>query len=146
MEPFNFHSVAVHSHLGMLQNVIQRMAENSRNCKLWCVTTLSAIIFFAAREDKPDLILLALIPLALFSFLDTYYLSLEQRFRSTYDQLLGRINRGEYGPDNAFQIKPADWCWQVLSRSISSSSIWLFYLVASGAIVAVLLYYRIWGS
>ena len=32
-------SDAVQTHLTILQGIIQRMADNSRSCKLWCITT-----------------------------------------------------------------------------------------------------------
>ena len=45
MDSFNPGSPAVQSHLEMLQGVIQRMAENSRSCKFWSITALSAVLF-----------------------------------------------------------------------------------------------------
>ena len=50
MDSFNLGSPAVQSHLEMLQGVIQRMAENSRSCKFWSITALSAVLFLAARS------------------------------------------------------------------------------------------------
>ena len=34
----NAESSAVQKHLEIMQGVIQRMGENSRSCKVWCVT------------------------------------------------------------------------------------------------------------
>ena len=54
---------AVQTHLTMMQGVIGRMAENSRSCKVWCVTLVAAVLVFggpdwrsAARADSlgPD--------------------------------------------------------------------------------------------
>ena len=42
----------IQAHLSIVQRVIQRMAENSRSCKLWCVTWVSAVLFFVARSDS----------------------------------------------------------------------------------------------
>lgn len=38
------------------------MAENSRSCKLWCVTLESAVSFFVARSGNPEHTLIALVP------------------------------------------------------------------------------------
>ena len=85
---FKFDTAAVQSHLEMLQGVIQRMAENSRSCKLWSITALSAVLFLAARTGTPWHMLIALVPLFLFLLLDVYYLSLERRFRGSYECML----------------------------------------------------------
>ena len=54
------------------------MAENSRSCKVWCVTLVSAVLVLVARTEKPEYALIALIPAVLFLILDTYYLALER--------------------------------------------------------------------
>ena len=78
-------SSAVRTHLNIMQGVIQRMAENSRACKFWCVTIASATLVLVARTERPEY---ALIPSALFFILDAYYLALERRFRSSYSTFL----------------------------------------------------------
>ena len=39
----NHESSAVQKHLEIMQGVITRMAENSRSCKVWCVTLVAAV-------------------------------------------------------------------------------------------------------
>ena len=80
-------SSAVQKHLEIMQGVIQRMAENSRSCKVWCVTLVSAILVLVARTGKADHALIALAPTVLFYVLDAYYLGLERRFRNSYERL-----------------------------------------------------------
>ena len=53
MQPSSETSSAVQTHLTIVQGVIQRMAENSRSCKLWCITLVSAVLFFAVRSGAP---------------------------------------------------------------------------------------------
>lgn len=43
-------SPSVQTHLNIMQGVIQRMAENSRACKFWCVTIVSATLVLVARQ------------------------------------------------------------------------------------------------
>ena len=45
---------AVHTHLTMLQGVINRMASNSAACKTWCAA-LSVAVFILAFAQSIDL-------------------------------------------------------------------------------------------
>ena len=71
-------SAAVQKHLEIMQGVINRMAENSRSCKVWCVTLVAATLVLVARTGEPQHALIALVPTLLFLFLDSYYLVLSQ--------------------------------------------------------------------
>ena len=132
MGSFDFESSVAQSHLEMMQGVIQRMAENSRSCKLWSITALSAVLFLAARTGIPWYTLIALIPLLLFFLLDVYYLSLERRFRCSYNGLLGMLRSGTYGTHEAYLIAPANFSVNVLVKCLRSPSIYLYYPLAFG--------------
>ena len=49
----NEESPAVRTHLEIMQAVIGRMAENSRSCKVWCVTLVSAVLVLVAEQAAP---------------------------------------------------------------------------------------------
>ena len=134
---FDFGTPAVQSHLEMLQGIIQRMAENSRSCKLWSITAVSAVLFLAARTGVPWHTLIALVPLSLFFLLDIYYLSLERRFRSSYRCTLRKLRNGTYGPEDAYQIVPVDFSIGILVKCLRSPSVWLYYPLALVVAVAV---------
>ena len=127
---FDFGTPAVQSHLEMLQGVIQRMAENSRSCKLWSITALSAVLFLAARTGVPWYTLIALVPLSLFFLLDVYYLALERRFRDSYECILEKLRNGTYGPENVYQIVPASLSIGILMKCLRSPSVYLYYPLA----------------
>ena len=130
---------AVQSHLEMLQGVIQRMAENSRSCKLWSITALSAVLFLAARTGVPWYTLIALVPLSLFFLLDVYYLSLERRFRGSYECMLEKLRSGTYGLGDVYQIVPVDFSIGILMKCLRSPSVYLYYplaLAIAGAVLA----------
>ena len=76
--PLNEESSSVQTHLTIMQGVINRMAENSRSCKVWCVTLVAATLVLVARTGEPQHALIALVPTLLFLFLDSYYLALNQ--------------------------------------------------------------------
>ena len=99
-------SPAVQKHLEIMQGVIQRMAENSRSCKVWCVTLVAAILVLVARTGKADHALIALAPTALFYVLDAYYLMLERRFRKSYNNFVGKVQAGEVCASDLFAVTP----------------------------------------
>lgn len=69
-------SPSVHTHLGILQSVVQRMADNSASCKTWCITIVSAVMVVVADKSNPKLFWLAIMPIPVFLVLDVYYLAL----------------------------------------------------------------------
>ncbi|WP_395741136.1 hypothetical protein [Prosthecobacter sp.] len=74
-------------HLEFIQAVITRMAGNSFLIRGWSVTRVSALVALAAKDSQKEFAILSLIPCAMFWFLDAYYLSLERRFRSLYNEV-----------------------------------------------------------
>lgn len=71
-------SVAIQTHLGIIQNVIQRMSSNSSSCKAWCITLVSAVLVIVADKGKSEYAYIALLPTLVFAALDAYYLALEK--------------------------------------------------------------------
>ncbi len=68
----------------LLQGAITRMASNSFLLKGWNVTLVSALLGVAAREGKPEMALVALVPVLALWGLDAYYLALERKFRGLW--------------------------------------------------------------
>ena len=70
-------------YLQMLQGNIERMAANSANCKAWMVTIVSALTALQCSVQALNgWILLGLLPIVLFWYLDVYYLHLERGMRN----------------------------------------------------------------
>lgn len=70
-------------YLSMLQGNIERMAGNSANCKTWMVTIVSALMALqCSLDDLNRWILLGILPIVLFWYLDVYYLHLERGMRN----------------------------------------------------------------
>ena len=133
-------SPAVHAHLTIMQGVITRMADNSRHCKVWCVTLVAATLVLVARTGEPQHALIALIPTLLFLVLDAYYLALEKAFRNSYDEFVKKLHQGELAPVDIYKVKRIGMGWKLTGRCLRSVSIWLFYpLVAATIVLAWLL-------
>lgn len=129
-------SPAVQKHLDIMQGVITRMAENSRSCKIWCVTLVSAVLILVARTGEPQHALIALAPTILFYFLDAYYLSLERAFRSSYSEFVNKLHSDKLILTDLYKVTPKGSipkgvAWAVF-RSIST---WPFYLMVAVTIV-----------
>ena len=128
---------AVQAHLGMMQDVIRRMSDNSRSCKLWCVTLVAAALVLAASVGNGIYPLLALVPIIALGFLDVYYLSLEQRFRNSYNEFVWKLHDGSLDQTEVFVIKPSNGTMRHLWKSTRSASVWPFYPALAIVIVAV---------
>jgi hypothetical protein len=74
-------------HMEMIQTVIARMAGNSSLVRGWALTLTGALLGFAVDRSDSGLAATALIPVAFFWGLDTYYLRTERLFRALYNSV-----------------------------------------------------------
>ncbi len=135
--PINRDSPSVQTYLQMLQGVITRMAGNSASCKTWCVTLVAAIAALGVSADEDSLVLLAPLPILIFSLLDAYYLGVERDFRDKYNTFVGRIHQEEASENELFQLKPPKgWLRRlgITVRAVGSASILPFYGILGAAV------------
>ncbi len=85
---------AVQAHVNMMQGIINRMAQNSANCKNWAIPIVSAILMLALEKGVVPTAT-AYIPLVLFYVLDCYYLGLERKFRDQQRNFITKLNEGK---------------------------------------------------
>lgn len=127
---FGPESDAVRTHLEIMQGVVSRMADNSRSCKVWCVTLVAAVLFLSARSDGADVALVALAPAVLFWVLDAYYLSQERAFRKSYDAFVAKVHDGSLDVGDLYGVHASGsevrkFFWRVFL----SFAVWPFYLM-----------------
>lgn len=77
-------------HLQFIQDVINRLAQNSFAVKGWSITLSAGIFTFLLSQDPtkqvhPIAYLIVIIPSVVFWLLDAYYLQQERLFRCLYD-------------------------------------------------------------
>ena len=137
----NHESLAVQKHLEIMQGVIARMAENSRSCKVWCVTLVAATLVLVARTGEPRHALIALAPMALFYVLDAYYLMLERRFRVSYKTFVGKVHAGKVCVSDVYAVTPEGF----VVRGFLWSMFWSFSVLSfyAAVVVTVLLAWRL---
>lgn len=93
-------------YLQMMQENITRMAGNSANAKTWLITIVTG--FFAIGCSIKDLdwwLLLAIIPIVVFWYIDAYYLSLERALRNREQIYINLMNSLESTGDNLIDEK-----------------------------------------
>lgn len=140
---------AVIAHINMMQGIINRMADNSRSCKQWCILVVSAILTLATKDAGAQLNMydLCLIPIVMFCFLDSYYLALEKQARDSMKEFVGKLNLHEevekfvfcvsIGNANTSEndnkcsierwIRKVFHFWMNIFRAIKSVSVWPYY-------------------
>ena len=70
-------------YLQMMQDNISRMASNSSNCKTWMITLVAGFCAIGCSIEKLNgWIFLAIAPVLVFWYLDTFYLELERKMRN----------------------------------------------------------------
>lgn len=131
---FKEDSQAIQAHLNITQSIIQRMAANCTSCKTWCITLVSAILVIVTDKGKPQYTLIALIPTILFLALDTYYLSLEEMFRNSYNSFIEKLHSGKLAMADLYVVSSSGNIWKTFFFSLLSFSIWPFYITLLGMI------------
>ena len=121
-------SPSVQTHLGILQNVIQRMGANSSSCKAWCITVVSAVLVVVADKGKPDFAFIALIPTLLFLALDAYYLALEKGVRASYNDFVKKLHEGSAKAEDLYAVNPKGSQSGHQFEALKSFSVWGFYV------------------
>ena len=76
-------------HLDYIQAVITRMNANSFQLKGWMVTLSSALLALSASTKNYNFVLVAILPVMIFWFMDAYYLTQERKFRGLYNDVAG---------------------------------------------------------
>lgn len=121
-------AASIQTHLGILQNVIQRMASDSSACKAWCVTLVSAVLVIVADKGKPDYAYIALLPTIVFTALDAYYLALEKAFRNAYNEFISKLHNKCLTEKDLYSVIPKGDISNLQLQSLKSFSVWGFYL------------------
>jgi hypothetical protein len=132
----------VMAHINMMQAVVSRMAKNSENCKVWCLTLLAGILGFSAQLQKPHLAWSFIIPLISFMVLDGYYLSMERELIALQKSFLEKYANNQLKKEDLFKIEMNSrrGTLGILSgiQCLTSPSIYIFYIMLAIAVWAII--------
>ena len=118
---------AVMAHLNLLQGIINRLALSSASCKTWCVTLVAALLALSGTTRQPAIVTVALVPVVIFGFMDTMYLSRERAYRALYKDVLASIHAGTYTLASTFEAS-APLQYRDCFKAILSWAIFPVYL------------------
>lgn len=131
----NRESPAVQAHMTILQGIIGRMADNSRSCKVWCVTLVSSILALVALRGDANHTFIALLPTALFFALDAYYLALERSFRGAYNKFVDKIHERQYVASDLYIVPPPKSLARGTFGAMIRFSVLPFYALVAGTLL-----------
>ncbi|MGE3279674.1 MAG: hypothetical protein AB7H90_03550 [Alphaproteobacteria bacterium] len=123
-------------HLKMIQAVITRLAGNSAQCKTWCIAITTAIVAFAGAVQDENIVAVAIVPLAIFGFLDAAYLGHERAYRRLYNDIAAKIRDGRYAPSDRFVLGAPAGAGDYV-KAFGSWSVWPVYLGLIAAYVII---------
>ena len=88
---------AVQAHISMLQGIINRMANNSANCKTWTITIVAAMLVLLVDKNYniPNA-WICFIPIALFYLIDCYYLGLERLCIKSQKNFIAKVSNDNF--------------------------------------------------
>lgn len=125
------------AHLGIIQGVISRMANNSLTIKQLSIGIVSAIFALGATKESisKELFYVAFLPGAAFWWLDAYFLRQERLFRKLYEAVCNSTEEPN------FSMNTLPYSGQVAGylRTMFSVTLLVFYGVIISAIVAFLI-------
>ncbi len=98
------------AHLGFIQDVINRMGNNSFLVKGWLVALIAAIFALAAEKLKVQLVYSAFFPLAFFWWLDAFFLHQEKLYRKLYEKVADNTEPSTQFSMNAYKYKSEVAC------------------------------------
>ena len=109
-----------HTHLEMIQGVINRLAQNSFMLKGWSVVIVSALFALAAKDAERSFAFLAFFPALCFWILDGYFLRQERLFRALYDYVrLKKESDIDYSMDVSVVMNKVDaWFCVIFSFTL----------------------------
>ncbi|MDF2234543.1 hypothetical protein P2H44_18435 [Albimonas sp. CAU 1670] len=128
------------AHLTMIQGVIARMGSNSFTLKALSATFGSASVAIMASADNPSSIyaVAAIVPMAIFWFMDAKYLRLEKAYRTLYDRVRKSDEIEAYSLDAREILKDTP---SAIRLALSWSVCWFYIaiLLALGAVSVIIL-------
>lgn len=132
-------------YISLLQENINRMAANSASCKTWLVTLVTAIMALQLTSNELRSILwIALGLVALFYFLDSYYLGIEKKFINIEKKYVETVkyNKEDELKRNlySFNIKEVTDKYATTFSAMQSPSTWPFYSVLFLIVLVVCLW------
>lgn len=115
-------------HLEFIQNIINRMSNNSFLLKGWTVTLVAALFALAAQNSNSKFVILAFFPVVVFWILDAFYLWQERLFRALYNDIRNKT-QDSIQSEGPFTLDTTSYIGEVQSwaKTVVSKTLVIFY-------------------
>lgn len=134
----NFDKPHVRAFAEMLQKLMNEQSSHSSSCKTWILALIVGFLTISSRNPAimPSFLLI-LMPIAIFMFLDAYYLGQEEHYKKIHREYLEQAKAGIY--DSTYIINDSTVCETIrlTFSKLGSLSVLPFY-VGLGALSVVL--------
>lgn len=132
----------LHKEIDLIQNCINRMANNSFLLKGWLVSVIAVIVALSPEELNKFIVVVTVIMVsASFWYLDAFFLRIEKLYRKLYEWVLENRKQGKR--DYQYDLNPHRFDMQVegIIKVMFSKTLRWFYGVIFFLILIVILYY-----
>ncbi|MBU6197460.1 MAG: hypothetical protein KGO93_07860 [Cyanobacteria bacterium REEB446] len=117
----------LHKEIDLIQSCISRMASNSFLIKGWTISLIGVVLALIDKQSLASVILLLILPVLSFWFLDAYFLRTERQYRELYKWVLDKrnLNSCEY----LYDLNPDRFSDRVsnIFKTMFSLTLGLFY-------------------
>lgn len=138
MTKYVFKEDDIRQHLMMQQDIINRMANNSSNCKAWLITIVAALTALQiTQETIHSYGWLMIIICLMFWYLDAFYLAIERLHRDNERNFVSELKKENFSIEEliyCFSTKGNNKLMLTL-KAMWSTSCFPFYIILIGLIV-----------
>ncbi len=120
-------------YLEAIQRVVDRLSNTSFILKGWAVSLVAGLMALAANSTNCGYVLIAYIPIAVFWFLDAYFLMMERQYRNLFQK-----NTFLSQPLEIFSLKREKGTFGNYAKAFFSITMLLTYLPLIGATIIML--------
>lgn len=137
-------SNAVIAHINMLQGVIKKMDDNSKQCKQWCVALETIFIAIIKNHLSWYFVICAVIAVLLFMVQDAGYLAFSRFYRKQQKAFVDKINTsGNYAEDIYLVQTPEGWTRiGNMLKAVISLYVWAYYIAIAAILVSYMYFFN----
>lgn len=122
-------------YLEAIQRVIDRLSNTSFILKGWAVSLVAGLMALVANDTNQGYVLIAYIPIAVFWFLDAYFLMMERQYRDLFKENTDLSLKLEF-----FSIKRRKGNLDLYARALFSTTMLLTYIPLIAATVIIMFF------
>jgi len=135
----------LHKEIDLIQNCINRMANNSFLIKGWLLSLIAVVIALLAKDFKLDVITFSLLlPTICFWYLDAFFLQTEKKYRLLYQWVIENRLNDKGSNEHLYDLNPSRFDQKVDSilKVMFSITLRVFYGIPFLGLIALFIVER----